>query len=554
MKEKINSVIIIKTRVMKSIFKSFTKRALLLSILITQFSLLSNAATYYISPTGDDSTGDGSISKPYFTLNKVWTVIGAGDTVYLRGGTYAFNTQQSLKGKSGTSNNPIKIYAYQNEIPVLTKSDSYTAIAGIYFEGNYFHWKGMEITGFVQLNADLAVIYGMRAVASSYNTFENFKVHGNGCGFSMANNLSTTVHCTGNLFLNCDFYENQDPLTSANNYGNADGLSIAYIGITSDTNTIRGCRFWWNSDDGIDLFYNDGVVIIEDCQVFYNGYIPNTFNTGGDGIGIKLGDSSTDYSSSLKRVVKNCLAVKNRRHGFGQNGLYGIVEMYNCTGYLNTGLSFSMGIHLGDFNIGHTVKNCIAYGNTMNPNLGTSATSVTNSWQNGHVVNDADFVSVNHSLLLTARQADGSLPVTDFLKLASSSDLLNSGTVIPGIPYNGSAPDLGAYESGIADTTAPVVTGFTIPQTSTSQSVSISSLIATDNIGVTGYLITETSSTPTVGAAGWSSAKPTAFAFSSIGMPVPQYRTLPLLKAPKHFMHGQKMQPEIFPRRVKPQL
>lgn len=420
------------------------KTAILLFIVLFAFTV--NASTYYIAPTGNDTSGDGTISSPWFTLNKVWTVIGSGDTVYLRGGTYEFNTQQSLTGKNGTSGNLIKIFAYLNETPILTKSESYNQAdgKGVYFTGNYIHWKGIEITGFVQLANTSQVVSGLYSINASSCIIENMKIHGNGNGINLTGNSGNS--CTGNLILNCDFYENQDPLTSGGAYGNADGMSISWVEDVTSINTIRGCRFWWNSDDGLDLYNNDGKVIIENCQAFYNGYIPNTFDVGGDGIGIKLGDSWTDLSTDTLRVVKNCLAVKNRRHGFGQNGLYGIVEMYNCTGYLNTGLSFSMGIHLGDFNIGHTVKNCIAYGNSMNPNLGTSATSVTNSWQNGHVVNDADFVSVNHSLLLTARQADGSLPVTDFLKLASSSDLLNSGTVIPGIPYNGSAPDLGAYE------------------------------------------------------------------------------------------------------------
>jgi len=422
-------------------------RNIIIFILIL-FANIASAATWYISSTGNDATGDGSIGSPFFTLNKVWTVIGAGDTVYLRGGTYAFNTQQSLTGKNGTSGNMINIFAYPNETPILTKSGSYTQAdgKGIYFEGSYFHWNGIEITGYVQINATTALAYGMQAIASSYNTFEQLKVHGNGTGFNMANNQSTVIHCTGNLFLNCDFYENKDPLTTSNNYGNADGLSIAYIGITSDTNTVRGCRFWWNSDDGFDMYNNDGFVLIENCWTFYNGYIPNTFDTGGDGIGIKLGDSYSDLSTTHLRTLKNCIAVKNRKHGFGQNGLYGIVKIYNSIGYANTAQSYSMGIHLGDFNIAHIVENCIAYNNTLASNLGTASTAITNSWQNGISVSDDDFLSIDQSLLLTARQADGNLPTINFLKPIIGSDLIDAGTIVSGMTYEGVATDIGAYE------------------------------------------------------------------------------------------------------------
>ena len=61
-----------------------------------------------------------------------------------------------------------------------------------------------------------------------------------------------------NLVLNSDFHHNQDPLTSPK-YENADGLEICYIP-AGLTNTVKGCRFWNNSDDGIDLWQNDGAV------------------------------------------------------------------------------------------------------------------------------------------------------------------------------------------------------------------------------------------------------------------------------------------------------
>src|SRR6185312_11329634 len=52
---------------------------------------------------------------------------------------------------------------------------------------------------------------------------------------------------------------------------------------------------------------------------------------------------------------------------------------------------------------------------------------------------------------LGPRQADGSLPDVDFLKLAAASRLIDKGTDV-GLAYAGSAPDLGAYEYGAAGT------------------------------------------------------------------------------------------------------
>ncbi|MGW2643028.1 hypothetical protein [Streptomyces sp. NPDC001348] len=44
------------------------------------------------------------------------------------------------------------------------------------------------------------------------------------------------------------------------------------------------------------------------------------------------------------------------------------------------------------------------------------------------------------------RQSDGSLPVLPHLHLAANSTLIDKGVGV-GLPYNGAAPDLGAFES-----------------------------------------------------------------------------------------------------------
>lgn len=63
----------------------------------------------------------------------------------------------------------------------------------------------------------------------------------------------------------------------------------------------------------------------------------------------------------------------------------------------------------------------------------------------------------------------------------------------------------------LPDTTKPVVGAFTVPATGTSLTVNVSSFTATDNKGVTGYLITESSSEPSASAAGWSSTAPASY-------------------------------------------
>ncbi|MBU6141885.1 hypothetical protein KGO95_02045 [Patescibacteria group bacterium] len=69
----------------------------------------------------------------------------------------------------------------------------------------------------------------------------------------------------------------------------------------------------------------------------------------------------------------------------------------------------------------------------------------------------------------------------------------------------------------LPDTTAPTVTAFSMPSTSSSLVVSVTSFTATDNVGVTGYLITNSATTPSASDPNWSSAAPTSYAFASAG-------------------------------------
>jgi len=67
------------------------------------------------------------------------------------------------------------------------------------------------------------------------------------------------------------------------------------------------------------------------------------------------------------------------------------------------------------------------------------------------------------------------------------------------------------------DSTTPVVTAFMIPASSASFTVPISSFTATDDVGVTGYLVTLSSSAPSVNATGWMASAPTSFTVNASG-------------------------------------
>ncbi len=72
----------------------------------------------------------------------------------------------------------------------------------------------------------------------------------------------------------------------------------------------------------------------------------------------------------------------------------------------------------------------------------------------------------------------------------------------------------------IVDTTppgVPIITNFTVPTASPSLTISGIGISATEEKGVFGYLLTESSAPPSPGASGWSTAPPTSYTFTSEG-------------------------------------
>lgn len=96
------------------------------------------------------------------------------------------------------------------------------------------------------------------------------------------------------------------------------------------------------------------------------------------------------------------------------------------------------------------MKNNLGFGarNAEARNLDSVNANIGNNYFNLPVTVTADdFVSLDESLLTAPRQADGSLPSIDFMRLAAGSDLVDKGVDLK-FPFKGAAPDLGCFESG----------------------------------------------------------------------------------------------------------
>ncbi|MFL5727522.1 MAG: DUF1565 domain-containing protein [Chloroflexota bacterium] len=80
-------------------------------------SQVAAATVYYVATTGSDAAS-GSASHPWRTIRYAMTRLAAGDTVYVRAGTYEERIS-SPRIRAGTSTAPITVRAYPREWPVI---------------------------------------------------------------------------------------------------------------------------------------------------------------------------------------------------------------------------------------------------------------------------------------------------------------------------------------------------------------------------------------------------------------------------------------------------
>ena len=113
------------------------------------------SATYYISPSGNDTSGNGSTGSPYRTLTKCYTVDNnGGDTYIFKDGTYNYSGCEINDDAPNGSAGAYTIYkadtdggaiVTQTDSLSFTSAKSYIQIEGLKF--NYASTKAIGSTG-----------------------------------------------------------------------------------------------------------------------------------------------------------------------------------------------------------------------------------------------------------------------------------------------------------------------------------------------------------------------------------------------------------------------
>ena len=144
---------------------TINKKVLYLAFLVhLAFSL--EAATYYVSTTGNDTAGNGSVNSPWRTITKGQSMLSPGDTLYVRGGTYYESVTITVQGTYG---NPVTIRAYPGETPVL---DGRSIITG--WTQCTANEPGLTVAGKTNINA--ASIYKVTIDTSNLITSELWRM------------------------------------------------------------------------------------------------------------------------------------------------------------------------------------------------------------------------------------------------------------------------------------------------------------------------------------------------------------------------------------------
>ncbi len=390
----------------------------------------SSAGDIIVAPNGTDSN-PGTINAPT-TLTAAITRIQPGQTIQMRGGTYNFSATITIaRGNNGTASQPKNIFAFNGERPILDFSaQSFSSSnRGLQLNGFFWRLRGLEVTG----AGDNGIFIG-----GNNNTIERCVTHHNrDSGLQLSRHSSSAPQSewpANNLILNCDSFDNFDP----DNGEDADGFACKLT--TGPGNVFRGCIAHNNIDDGWDLFTKTDTgpispVTIENCISYNNGRLSTgSTTTASDGNGFKLGGDGIPVNHTIRRSI----AFGNKKHGITFNSNPGSITVTNNTS-LNNGqenIKFDTGTHV-------FTNNLSFQGTNSDHTTGTDVSSTNCWWKNGVsvnakglVVSAADFVSLTPTV---TRNADGSINLGNFLRLAPGSDLINAGTP--------SGTDIGAIES-----------------------------------------------------------------------------------------------------------
>jgi parallel beta-helix repeat protein len=297
-----------------------------------------NAATYYVAKTGSDNNSCSSAqytSAPKLTIKSGMSCLRAGDTLYIRAGTYGEGIYNPPSGSSWSS--PVTIAAYSGE-SVTVKPGNSTTPVNLAYQGSYLRYiifngltfdagrASKQAGNFDGVNYGTSVRYIrfrncefknainsgiLSGRGANYLEFIGCKVHDNGSSTQYDHGLY--LQSSDSLIEECDIYDNAST-----------GIHI-YTGISGDSanrNIVRNNRVHDNTY-GVILGSGDGNSASNNfiynhpshgIEIGFNStnaqcYNNTVYNNGGEGIQIRGASSNTtvqnntSYSNGIANIA-----------------------------------------------------------------------------------------------------------------------------------------------------------------------------------------------------------------------------------------------------------
>ncbi|MEH1786898.1 MAG: Calx-beta domain-containing protein [Nostoc sp.] len=329
--------------------------------------------TWYISPSGSDTANTGkSASSPFQTIGKATynAQFQAGDTVYLRGGTYTagFGYLQNLQGNA----NAITTFAaYPGEKPIVSAASgiqmvgcAWVLISGISFQGQ----SGQTTLQYAQTNqankndpklsANGIYIYSSNTYYAHHITIQNCIVQ-NFPGGGIAVSDADYVWIDNNIVSGCAWYSpyGNQGLTCLRSFNYDSHTSIDY-GIKITNNIVYNCKSlipWYvvgqiTEGHGIEFDSLDVLGAGKTGATNYSGraLIENNlvYNCGSSGICVYKSSNATVQNNTC---YQNCTVL-------GNSGELAVTYSNNVTANRNIMIPLQTSYQANDNRYGTNVK------------------------------------------------------------------------------------------------------------------------------------------------------------------------------------------------------
>jgi hypothetical protein len=404
---------------------------------------VAQATTYYVATNGSDGrtcSQSQSISAPKRTLNSAVTCLRAGDTLYVRSGTYDESLVATVP--SGTSwSNPVVVAAYPGESVTMRPSAAAYVLefagsssAGSSGSQQYIEFDGINLDG-TNVSYDVVKIEAGPGYNAHHIRIKNATL--TAAALYPGHPDSQVVLITGLAANAIGFNEFQHlTLTGGGPVQLGDEFSAMFYIQTPD-NLIEDCIIENGVGAGVEIYNGNSPGSAPDRTIVRNTIIRNfttSTNTRAYGIIAARGTGHQLYNNLIYNIANTA----------GRSGGIYVYNSANTDVYNNTVYANALyGILVETYSSGTAVRNNISYGNGVGDylNYGSGTSESNNLLTNPRFVNagGGDF------------RLQSSSPAIDagaYLSLVTSDQL---GVSRP----QGNGYDIGAFEHDSGGGTTP---------------------------------------------------------------------------------------------------